>query len=216
MHAADGWDGLDGAIVVKGHGQRALIQKEGKQHKVAIRDQCRETRAALTLDAKARREALRDAIRTERVALRGSCQRRLAEARSSTNRAIEEARRTAVDLHKLKLIARTPAQAHAAEKARMRAAHSIKESDDEVRRNLPDDLARIWSKVKHKAGMRGSKNITRTERFLQWVHDNSATVGRMLAAEMDREPPEETESEYRARTARNKRKPSRSLEGVPF
>lgn len=207
------------------HGQTKLLRREGKAHRVAIRDQCRETRVKLSADAKARREKLRDAIRAERVALRGSCQVRLADARAATNRAIEEARRTAVDLDKLRKVARTPAQAHAAEKARMRAATSIKESDDEVRRNLPDDLARIWQKVRHRPGMRGGKRISRTERFLHWVHDNGATVSRMLADEADRmlaDLPEETEAQYLERTRprssskRSKRSRSAELEEVPF
>lgn len=185
-----------------------LAKGEGKRHRVAIRVQCKEARVKLTEDARQRREALRAAIMAERLALRGRCAVRLAEARENTDKKIEEARKSAMHLDKLRTVTRSPAQQAAAERARLRRAESIKESDDEVRRNLPPDLARIWQRVKHTAGMRGGKRISRTERFLQWVHDNSATVERMLDEEGERAARavrEETEAEYHRRKEDEKR-----------
>ena len=194
-----------------------LLRSEGRAHRVAIRDQCRETREKLRADAKRRREALRDALRVERIALSGSCSVRLADARARTNEAIENARRTAMDLEKLRIVTRSPKQQHAAERARLRGAESILESDDEVRRNLTPDLARIWERVKHRKGMRKTPRRTRTEAFLEWVHDNSATVQRMLDAMSSKLPEEETEEEYRERTRPRSRyiAPAGS-EDVPF
>lgn len=194
-------------------GQVRIAKTEGKRSRVAIRVQCKEARAKLTEDARARREALRAAIMAERLALRGRCAVRLEEARAETDKRIEEARRTAMHLDKLRAVTRSPAQQHAAERARLRRAEAIRESDDEVRRNLPPDLARIWNRVKHTAGMRGGKRISRTERFLQWVHDNSATVERMLTEEAERAERamrEETEAEYHARKEAERRSSRRA------
>lgn len=194
-------------------GQVREAKREGRASRVSIRVQCKEARAKLTEDARARREALRDAIRGERAALRGRCAVRLEEARELTDRRIEEARKTAMHLDKLRAVTRSPAQQHAAERARLRRAEAIKESDDEVRRNLPPDLQAIWQRVKHTAGMRGGKRISRTERFLEWVHDNSATVQRMLEEDAERAMRsyrEETEAEYNARKAEEVRKRNRT------
>lgn len=185
-------------------GQVREAKREGRAERVSIRQQCKEARAHLTDDARRRREALSDAIRGERLALRGRCSVRLEEARALTDKRIEEARKTAMHLDKLRAVTRSPAQQHAAERARLRRAEAIKESDDEVRRNLPADLQAVWARVKHKPGMRGGKRISRTERFLHWVHDNSATVERMLNEEAERafrSYREETEAEYNARKA---------------
>lgn len=209
-----------------------LAKSEGKRHRVAIRVQCAEARVKLSEDARLRREALRAAIMAERLALRGRCSVRLAEARDNTDKKIEEARKSAMHLEKLRAVTRSPAQQAAAERARLRRAESIKESDDEVRRNLSPDLARVWNRVKHTAGMRGGKRISRTERFLQWVHDNSAAVERMLDEEGQRATRavrEETEAEYHQRKEDERRAkkrvrqrpiqnldPQQDLEEIPF
>lgn len=191
---------------VKTHGQIKIARSEGRAHRVAIRDQCRELRAKLSEDARRRRENLSQAIKAERLALRGTCGTRLADARAATDRAIAEARKTAIDLHRLRAAARTPAQTAAAERARLRGALAIKESDDEVRRNLSPDLAIVWERMKHKPGMRASKHATRTERFLQWVHDHPNDAQRMIIEHAERgHLEEETEAQYRRRKAEEER-----------
>jgi len=49
------------------------------------------------------------------------------------------------------------------------------ESDDAVERNLPDDLIPIWRKVKNRIRT-AHTHKTRTEAFLEWVHENSDEV----------------------------------------
>ncbi len=179
----------------------ALARREGAATVRGIRATCREARQRLTADARARREALRDAIRGERVALRGSCSMRLDEARAATVRAIDEARSSAVELERLRKVTRTPAQQSAAERARLRGAERIRESDDEVRRNLGDDLAVVWDRVKNR--IKATPRTTRTEVFLAWVHDHPGDAARIVneaAEERWRSTPDETEAEYRART----------------
>lgn len=190
---------------VSTRGAVKLARGEGKVTRQSIRDDCRRERSRLTEDARQRREALRDAIRSERHALRGSCSIRLADARAATDRAIEEARKSAMHLAKLRDVARSPKQKHAAERARFNLATRIAESDDEVRRNLEaPELRRLWDRVKHMPKLRKLKQglSSRTERFLDWAHDNSATVARILSESTpSRWGSEESQEEYEARTA---------------
>lgn len=207
-------------------GSVKLARSEGARTRESIRQDCARERHRLTEDARQRREALRDAIRGEREALRGSCSVRLADARANTDAKIQEARKSAMHLAQLRDVARSPAQRHAAERARFRLATLISESDDEVRRNLESsDLQRVWEQVKHLPKLRKLKQglSTRTERFLDWVHDNSAAVQRILAASAPVER-EETEAEYLERTRPRRRSqqrmknldPQQELEEVPF
>lgn len=209
---------------LKTHGQIKIARSEGRAHRVAIRDQCRELRAKLTEDARKRRENLAQAIKGERLALRGTCSTRLADARAATDRAIAEARKTAVDLHRLKAAARTPAQNAAAERARLRGALSIKESDDDVRRQLSPDLAIVWERMKHKPGMRASKHATRLDRFLHWVHDHAGEAQRILIEHAEgAHLAEESEEAYRRRKLEEEQPPRRrraraadDLADIPF
>jgi len=108
-----------------------------------------------------------------------------------------------MELDKLRKVTRSPAQNLAAERARLRGAERIRESDDEVRRNLPDDLALVWAKVKGR--IKGTARTTRTERFLDWVHDHPADSARIIndAAEQAY-PQEEDEAAYFERQRRTR------------
>lgn len=182
----------------RGYTGTKLARREGAATVRGIRATCREARATLTDDARARRLALREAIRNERAALRGSCSLRLDQARAATAKAIDEARSSAMELDRLRKVTRTPAQQSAAERARLRGAERIRESDDEVRRNLPDDLAHVWERVKGR--IKGTARTTRTERFLDWVHDHAAEVARMVNDRAEQaHVVEETEEQYLTR-----------------
>jgi hypothetical protein len=60
-----------------------------------------------------------------------------------------------------------------------------RESDDEVRSNLPPELHRVWEQVKRtiKAGPR----TTRTEAFLEWAESNPGEVVALQYSDVDRE-----------------------------
>lgn len=192
----------------------AYLRREGAATRKRIRDACRQDRARLTEDARARREALRDAVREERAALRGRCALRLREARDATDRAIEDARKTAVQLDRLRQATRTPAQRAAAERARMRLAERIRESDDEVARNLSDELRPVWQKVRGR--IKPSPRRTRTEAFLEWVEEHPGDAARIYDEHIARTMPrEETESEYEARR-RRPRAVQLGEEEIPF
>lgn len=189
------------------------LRRDGAADRRRIREACRADRTRLTEDARARREALRDAIREERAALRGRCSVRLREAREATDRAIEEARRSAMQLDRLRRAARTPAQTAAAERARFALATRIAESDDEVRRNISDELRPAWEKMKRR--IKAGPRRTRTEAFLEWVHDHPNEAARFYREAVEVLPPEETEDQYRERTASRRLAPL-DLEDVPF
>lgn len=175
-----------------------VIRRDGAETRRRIRDACRTDRVRLTEDARARREALRDAIREERAALRGRCATRLAEARAATDRAIEEARASALHLDKLRRVTRSPAQQHAAERARARLAERIRERDDEVRRQLSPDLQIVWQAVRQR--IKKSPRRTRLEAFLEWVEEHQGDAARILDEHASSRWGEESEAQYRART----------------
>lgn len=59
------------------------------------------------------------------------------------------------------------------------------ESDGEVEGNLPPELVAVWRKVKRR--VHAGPRSTRTEAFLQWVHDNSAEVARIRDQAIERD-----------------------------
>jgi len=64
--------------------------------------------------------------------------------------------------------------------ARRRGAEARQESDDRVESNLPGDLIPIWRSVKNRIKTRDARR-TRTEAFLEWVHDHPTEVEAMRA-----------------------------------
>jgi hypothetical protein len=199
---------------MKLRGQTRLARADGRRAVAQVRDECKAARARLIEDARARRVALADAIREEREALRGSCHMRVDRARAATAAAIEEARKTAVHLDKLRRVTRTPAQQAAAERARLRMAERISESDDDVRRQLPRALVSAWEKVKAK--IKPSKRATRLERFLEWAEEHAGDIARWDAEEAERGYPEESEESYAERTRLTARSKRASGDEVPF
>lgn len=73
-----------------------------------------------------------------------------------------------------------------------------------MRRNLGDELAIVWDRVKGR--IRGSARRTRTEAFLEWVEGHAGDAQRMIVEHAERAfVPEETEAQYRARQASERR-----------
>lgn len=113
-----------------------------------------------------------------------------------------------------------------------RAAELRAESDDEVRRDLGDDdpmLLELWERVKGK--IKGSKRRTRTEAFLEFVHDNPDEYNeqvRRAEARWEREAEEyyeqlkgpaklgELDDDELAERVGTWRRADRMLEAVPF
>lgn len=178
------------------------------------RARLRELREAIKLAKGARREAVRsviEACRENRRALRERIRLARAELQELIAEKRREARRCAVEPGELRkkgdasilaaIQALADERAFQAELRRWDRGRGPKitisekrsESDDEVRRNLDDPrLLIVWEKVKHE--IRARPNMSRTEAFLHWVHDNGADVARIYAEHAE----EESERQYRA------------------
>ncbi len=65
------------------------------------------------------------------------------------------------------------------------AAELRAESDDEVRRNLADDreLAALWRATKNKARFKATPTRSRTEAFLEYVHDHPEALDELRSAQ---------------------------------
>jgi hypothetical protein len=81
------------------------------------------------------------------------------------------------------------------------AAEKRAESDDAVRFNLEDDpnLTALFNKVRRK--IKATPHMSRTEAFLEYVHNHPEELDAIKAEAMEREYEQETEEVYLARKA---------------
>lgn len=195
---------------------------------VKAREACRANRVAVSESARERRAQLNAAIAAERAAAKGSCSVARSEAREGGKRDVEKVRRElAAEQATLRTerIYRKPPRLGASQstgKGARRAAELRAESDSEVRANLEPSLIPVWEKIKRH--IRPTGRATRTEAFLQFLHDNPQVVWEVQEADAARELRrlEREEREHRRSMAapkRYKRSPEElaaSLADVPF
>jgi len=139
-----------------------------------IREACRAGRSNARARIRTLREetriALRESVQRLREAERGTCETAKAQARDGFATMIAGAMRD-----------REMQRAHMEREygrrrgaGRVSAAQLAKEarneSDDEVRRNLPPELVSVFNRVR--STIKPGRRRTRTEAFLEWVHDN--------------------------------------------
>lgn len=209
------------------------LQEQLKQARTAkrdrlreVRNQCRTNQRSISETAKERRAALNAAIRAERDTARGSCSTERGRARAGAVERIEKVGRALRDerteQRRLKLYEK-PREHFLGKKSRAApAAERRTESDDEVRANLGPDMLPVFEKVKR--SIHATPRMTRTEAFLQFVHDNPHVVWEVhekdAADELRRLEREEREHRRAmAHPRRYRRGPAElaaSLEGVPF
>lgn len=82
----------------------------------------------------------------------------------------------------------------------LRAAEKRAESNDAVRANIPAELLPAFEKWKHTG--KATERTTRTEAFLQWVHDHGGDALRLYWEACESSAaltPEESEADYLAR-----------------
>ena len=99
--------------------------------------------------------------------------------------------------------------AHPVQKLRSTAAERAHESDDEVRNNVEPQLLPAFEAWKRR--VIATPRMSRTEAFLQMVHDHPGDASRLYFEAAERaalEAPEETEEDYAARMAEAKRRPT--------
>lgn len=162
---------------------RAAVRRTAaEQHKARLA----ELRALIASARLAKREAMK-AIQSDcaarRVALRESCQARKLDARVRGSADVEEKRakvREAQATHRnLHTEGRAPTRYRSTAKERQQ------DSDDAVRRDIPAELLPVFEAVKRQ--IKGGPRKTRTEEFLEWVHENPDEVWPLVQHETDRE-----------------------------
>lgn len=124
--------------------------KDERQKRLArLRQMCERARARLQQSCAARRDLAR------------------AEARAKVATAKRSRKQLQEDYREIKRFER---QAEERRKAHKRKPiEAIRESDDEVRSNIDPELYPVWDKVKR--SIKGTPNMSRTEAFLQYIHD---------------------------------------------
>lgn len=177
---------------------RTLIREAKKRRREAVkrvRVQCRASRVRLRQRIKERRQLERERVNAEiarmRAAAKHACACRLEKVKALgekgvnvEKRRLEEQRRHAADRAEGERLIMQREAIH--KKIQERQRHA--ESDDEVRGNLLPELVPVFNRMRKTIrGIPG--RMTRTEAFLQWVHDNSHEVAAMQneAAEADTE-----------------------------
>lgn len=159
--------------------------RRGRRARAAeLRAACRAARSSLRADVRALREETERKVAALREAQRGTCAASQLRAHVEVTDAVRrlELERQAQRERNQRLYGRKPAAAGAAAK---RAAERRSESDDEVRQNIPRELAAVFERVKRH--IKPSERRTRTEAFLQWVHDNEDEAHAIVFDQVDRE-----------------------------
>lgn len=148
-----------------------------------VTSMCKSERARLKVRAAELRAQLRETLRAEREAAKDTCSTNRTSTRKASDIEIEGARRAlSSERHEQRVIARVDApKRNPRGKANPRAAAERRqESDDEVRHNLDPQLVPVFDKVRR--GISGSARRSRTEAFLEWVHDHPYMVWEILEA----------------------------------
>lgn len=211
--------------------QESLAQARAtkRQRLRDVRDQCRADQRRISEAAMAKRAELSAAVRAEREQAKGSCSLARGHARATGTEGVEKVKRVLgeerTEQRRLKLYEK-PREAFLGKRSKRAgiavAAERRTESDDEVRANLGPDMLPVFEKVKR--SIHATPRMTRTEAFLQFVHDNPHVVWevheKQAADELRRLEREEREHRRAMKHPRRyKRGPAElaaSLEGVPF
>lgn len=114
-----------------------------------------------------------------RAAAKRQCDARKDRIRAAASSEADKRRKLLVEERRLqRQIAAADRKARSAE-VRLRKTRA-RESDDEVRHNLPDDLIPVFNKVRR--AIKPRDDMSRTEVFLQWAEENP---GEVVAIQMD-------------------------------
>lgn len=160
---------------------RATVTAAKHDRKAALAELREECRAELER-VKAASLAARAAIKQARVETKTKCRTRRARTREEGRELIEGARRAVKEQRRYQ---RQLRQTKPITTAKRRRGESQAESDDEVRRNIPEDLIPIFNQVRR--DIKGSAKRSRTEAFLEWAeaHPDEVLRTQAEAAEHD-------------------------------
>lgn len=208
-------------MAAKALDKKRLIAELERERRRKVDARLRELRAAIKAARAARREAIalvRTQCRAARVKLRANCKRRAVRAQE------EGAARIVAGVGELERERRDEKQLRDADRRGMKRSgvrstrtERRQESDDEVRRNIPDGLVAVFDRVRRH--IRGSDRKSRTEAFLEWVEENPGEVYALQAVDAERELAKmiaEHERTERLARKRGGRRGSVALADVPF
>jgi len=202
----------------------ARIRGDKQAAAAEVRAGCQLARKALPGRLRAYREAEKARLRRElaeaRQAARNRCQAAKVRIQATAGSAIEAARLALAEERKTQRIIRE-AERKITRRARTATSASERraESDDEVRRNIPDELVPIFDRVRKTIA--GGPRRTRTEAFLEWAEENTGVVTDMRAelaeAAFARELAKHHREERERHQATRRARPTRAeLAAVPF
>jgi hypothetical protein len=160
---------------------RDIAAEQRKKAKAKIARHKREILAART-SRKPRLTAAQAQCILDRERARAMCKTRKATVRTSVRTDITTARealaRDKQDAREMRAADRF-GRAFAGPKRRRSLSEERSESDDAVRSNIDPDLIPFFNRVR--GGIRGTPNMSRTEAFLQLVHESPGDVAATLA-----------------------------------
>lgn len=163
---------------------RARIHEARAKRKEAVanaKHNCKAARRALKERQKAERERLKYEQQAERIARRGSCESSKQQASVEGGRFVSgvenELRATRAELRNIERAGKAP-------RLRSTSGERRAESDDAVRRNIPEDLVPVFDKVRTK--IKTSPRRSRSEAFLEWAHENPEEIVAIQQADADR------------------------------
>lgn len=140
--------------------QEKAAKDEREQKLARLRIVCSRARAKLQQSCAARRDLTR------------------AEARAKVETSKQSRKRAREDYSELKRFERQAEERR--RKHKRLPVEAIRESDDNVRGNIPAELLPVFEKVKRQ--IKGSPNISRTEAFLHYVEENPDDVQAIVEA----------------------------------
>lgn len=215
-----------------------LAVREARQRKRTARARARKTCARARSSFRGwlvrQRRELRERILQLKAQLRGEITRRRASVarccgpesrkrvKERSNELIAKARAELLQLLKERKRERTWTKRDSLRPGPLKARDRKQESDHGVEANLSPDELVIFRKVGK--GIKSSGRMSRLEAFQHWMHDNSADVARILAADAEQAYKRALRDEQQQRRSMGKRRSgaelkaylSHELDAVPF
>jgi hypothetical protein len=168
---------------------KTKLRKEiEKDRRARQRARVVELRALIKVAIVGRREQrkqIRTQCQTARRRLREQCGVRQERARVEGGKLIAQRRRELHDEQHTEKLLRSADRRHVKTAVRSTALERRQESDDEVRSNLPRELAPVFDKVRRQ--IKGTVRKSRTEAFLHWAEENPGEVYQIQNTENERE-----------------------------
>lgn len=155
-------------------GQRD-IKRGAREALKRIRERTRDLRRSLREASAAAAELSRFVLPGARVTLGARRARALDALATNHGKMVQQLRAESEETRKLERAVRT--SEGRVQKQRATKRERSEESDDEVSANLPEELQAVWRARASKT--KATPRSSRTEVFLQWVHDHAADASRI-------------------------------------